>query len=126
MAEMHVELHSPERKVWSGTASMVIARTAEGEIGVLPGHAPVLSVLANGPLEIRPADGGQPVRAAVYGGFLSIVRDQVSILAEAAEFADEISVADAEAQLREAQEADDEAAIKVAQARVAVAARSGH
>lgn len=126
MAQMHVELHSPERRVWSGEASMVVARTAEGEIGVLPGHAPVLSVLANGPLEIRPADGGEPVRTAVYGGFLSVVRDQVSILAEAAELADEINVSDAEAQLREAQEAQDEAAIRVAQARVAVATRAGH
>ena len=96
MAEIAVELVAVERMLWSGQASIVTAQTTEGEIGVLPGHEPMLGQLVdNGVVVIRPVDGDKLV-AAVQGGFLSISEDKVTILAEFAAWADEIDVAEAE------------------------------
>ena len=82
--------------LWSGQASIVTAQTTEGEIGVLPGHEPMLGQLVdNGVVVIRPVDGDKLV-AAVQGGFLSVSEDKVTILAEFAVWADEIDVAEAE------------------------------
>lgn len=90
MAEMSVELVAVERKVWSGKASSVFAETTEGELGVLPGHTPLLGELVEGGIvKINTADG-ETVTAAVFGGFLSITGEKVSVLAEAAELAQEI------------------------------------
>lgn len=116
MAELHVELVSADRTVWSGEASMVIARTLEGDLGILPGHAPLLGVLANGPVQIRSADG-ESVVAAVHGGFLSVAEDRVSILAEVAELAEEIDEA-SERRVLEQDDAEDETATLRAQARL--------
>jgi len=111
---VHVELVSVERLLWSGEAVMVIARTTEGELGVLPGHAPLLGELAGGgAVRIREEGGGEETVFAVHGGFLSVTEDGVSILAELAERADEIDVARAQQALeraRSAGEDDDEAA----------------
>ena len=97
MAEIAVELVAVERMLWSGQASIVTAQTTEGEIGVLPGHEPMLGQLVdNGVVVIRPVDGDKLV-AAVQGGFLSISEDKVPILAEFAVWVDEIDVAEAEA-----------------------------
>lgn len=97
MAEIAVELVAVERMLWSGQASIVTAQTTEGEIGVLPGHEPMLGQLVdNGVVVIRPVDGEKLV-AAVQGGFLSISEDKVTILAEFAVWVDEIDVAEAEA-----------------------------
>ena len=97
MAEIAVELVAVERMLWSGQASIVTAQTTEGEIGVLPGHEPMLGQLVdNGVVVIRPVDGDKLV-AAVQGGFLSISEDKVTILAEFAVWGDEIDVAEAEA-----------------------------
>ena len=96
MAEIAVELVAVERMLWSGQASIVTAQTTEGEIGVLPGHEPMLGQLVdNGVVVIRPVEGDKLV-AAVQGGFLSISEDKVTILAEFAVWADEIDVAEAE------------------------------
>ncbi|MGH4024433.1 MAG: F0F1 ATP synthase subunit epsilon [Pseudonocardiaceae bacterium] len=90
MAEMSVELVAVERKVWSGKASSVFAETTEGELGVLPGHTPLLGELVEGGIvKVSTADG-ETVTAAVFGGFLSITGEKVSVLAEAAELAEEI------------------------------------
>ena len=95
MAEIAVELVAVERMLWSGQASIVTAQTTEGEIGVLPGHEPMLGQLVdNGVVVIRPVDGDKLV-AAVQGGFLSVSEDKVTILAEFAVWADEIDVAEA-------------------------------
>jgi F-type H+-transporting ATPase subunit epsilon len=91
LAELHVELVAADRKVWSGDASLIIARTTEGDLGVLPGHAPMLGVLVNGAVQVHSTEGGAVV-AAVHGGFLSVADDQVSILAEVAELSEEIDV----------------------------------
>ena len=97
MAEIAVEQVAVERMLWSGQASIVTAQTTEGEIGVLPGHEPMLGQLVdNGVVVIRPVDGDKLV-AAVQGGFLSISEDKVTILAEFAVWVDEIDVAEAEA-----------------------------
>ena len=107
---LSVELVAADRTVWSGEATMVIARTAEGEIGVLPNHAPVLGVLAEGAVQIRQTDD-RLVVAAVHGGFLSIADNAVAILAEQVELAEDIDVERARQALERATGAtDDESA----------------
>jgi F-type H+-transporting ATPase subunit epsilon len=88
---LNVELVAADRTVWTGEASIVIARTSDGEIGVLSGHAPVLGVLVEGAVQIRQTDEALVV-AAVHGGFLSIADNVVAILAEQVELADDIDV----------------------------------
>ena len=81
---MQVELVSVEREVWSGQADMVVARTTEGEIGILTGHAPLLGQLAEGhDVRIQQTGGGE-LTVTVSGGFLSVTDSGVTILAEAA------------------------------------------
>ncbi len=82
--QLHVELVSVEEKVWSGEAEMLVARTTEGELGVLPGHAPLLGQLAE-PSQVRiKLAGGQELAYDVAGGFLSVSREGVTVLAESA------------------------------------------
>jgi F-type H+-transporting ATPase subunit epsilon len=82
--QLHVELVAVEEKVWSGEAEMVVARTTEGELGVLPGHTPLLGQLAQpGQVRIKQA-GGQELAYDVDGGFLSVTGDGVTVLAETA------------------------------------------
>jgi F-type H+-transporting ATPase subunit epsilon len=99
---LHVELVVPEGQVWVGDAERVIAKTLDGDIGVLTGHAPVLGILSEGSLvRILPEGGaaGGEVRAAVGGGFLAIADDRVSILARRAELGDQVDKAAAQAAL---------------------------
>jgi F-type H+-transporting ATPase subunit epsilon len=84
VATLQVELVAVERKIWSGEATMVIARTTEGELGVLPGHAPLLGQLAEGGVVTIRTDSGGDVVVAAHGGFLSVTERGVSILAETA------------------------------------------
>jgi F-type H+-transporting ATPase subunit epsilon len=89
---LQVALVVPDRELWSGPASIVIAKTTEGDI-VLTGHSPVFGLLAEGSLvEIRPEEGTErpPVRAAVSGGFLSVANNRVAILAAQAQLAGEV------------------------------------
>ena len=109
MASMRVGLVSPERELWSGEATAVYARTLEGELGVLPGHIPLLGVLAEGGVvRIHSVDAGL-VTAAVHGGFLSVTKDGVSVLAEIAELSAEIDVERARAGLSAAEPGSPEA-----------------
>ena len=108
MATVHVELVSVERLLWSGEARMVIARTTEGELGVLPGHASLLGQLADGGVVRVQQGGGDELVFAVHGGFLSVTDAGVSVLAELAERADEIDVARAQQALDRARSADDD------------------
>ena len=119
MATLHVELVSVERLLWSGDATMVIARTTEGELGVLPGHAPLLGELAPGGIVRIQQEGGEKLVFAVHGGFLSVTEAGVSVLAELAERSDEIDVGRAQQALeraRTAGEDDDEAAAAASRA----------
>ncbi|MGA1669484.1 MAG: F0F1 ATP synthase subunit epsilon [Candidatus Nanopelagicaceae bacterium] len=81
MAELRVELVSPEKRVWSGEASMVSARTLEGDIGILPNHAPLFGVLADGQVRIKAVDGNETTYND-HGGFISVANNRVSILGE--------------------------------------------
>jgi len=82
--QLHVELVAVEEKVWSGEAEMVVARTTEGELGVLPGHTPLLGQLAQpGQVRIK-QPGGEELAYDVDGGFLSVTGDGVTVLAESA------------------------------------------
>lgn len=102
MAEIAAELVAVERELWSGTATSVTAQTTEGEIGVLPGHEPLLGQLVeNGVVVIRTTDG-ETLVAAVQGGFLSVSTEKITILADSALWAHEVDVAEAEARLRDA------------------------
>jgi F-type H+-transporting ATPase subunit epsilon len=122
-AELHVELVAADRQVWSGEARLVIARTPSGDIGVMPGHQPLLSVLESGPVTIRLSDGGTVV-AAVHGGFISFADNKLSLLAEIAELADEIDVQRVEAELARAKAEGDDAAERRADVRLRTAATS--
>ena len=124
MAELHVELVSVEREVWSGEASSVIARTTEGEVGILPGHAPMLGQLADGGTVRILQDGGSEVRAAVHGGFLSVTEQGLTVLAEVAELADDIDESRARAALERARTEGDEAAARRAESRLRAAGSS--
>jgi F-type H+-transporting ATPase subunit epsilon len=87
---LQVALVVPDRELWSGEARTVIAKTTEGDIGVLTGHSPVFGVLAEGSLVEILSDDAEPVRAAVSGGFLSVADDRVAVLAASAQLAEEI------------------------------------
>jgi F-type H+-transporting ATPase subunit epsilon len=118
VATLHVELVSVERPLWSGEATIVLARTTEGELGILPGHIPLLGELApGGVVRIRQETGPELV-VAVHGGFLSVTEQGVSILAEMAEMADDIDVPRAQAALERARSSGpDDSEAKEAEAR---------
>jgi F-type H+-transporting ATPase subunit epsilon len=121
-AQLTVELVAADRTVWSGEATMVIARTTEGDLGVLRGHQPTLSVLTDAVVEISPEEGPVVV-ATVDGGFLSVADNRVSILSEHALLAEEINIDEARTELETARNligADDEAErrIRRAEARI--------
>ena len=107
---LRVELVVPEGEIWAGRAGMVIAKTLDGDIGVLTGHTPVLGILAEGSL-VRIMPEGSPaaaagdrgeVVAAVNGGFFSVADDRISILAREAQLAEQIDTRAARAALDEA------------------------
>ena len=108
--QLQVELVAADRTVWSGQATMVIARTTEGDVGVLRNHAPLLSRLVPGVVESSAAVGDDQV-AAVDGGFISVAANRVSILSEHAVLSHEIDVEQARSELEAASaEGDDEEA----------------
>ena len=129
---MQVELVSPERILWSGDADMVLARTTDGEIAFLSGHAPFVGALGIGRVVIRPTGGGPDEVAAVHGGFVEVKADKVTILSDVSELAGAIDVDRARAAEGRAQEAlrnvgdgdegdEQRAALQRAQVRLAVA-----
>jgi F-type H+-transporting ATPase subunit epsilon len=119
--QLQVELVAADRTVWSGQATMVVAKTAEGDIGVLRNHMPVLSLLVDGVVEIVPIDG-ERMYAAVDGGFLSVANNRVSILSQFAALSHEIDVAAARAELESAQSEGDEGQERAKRAEVRIRA----
>jgi F-type H+-transporting ATPase subunit epsilon len=123
---LQVELVSPERILYSGEADMVVARTSEGDIAFLTGHAPFIGALGIGAVSIRATDGTEE-RAAVHGGFIEVSGDRVSILSDVAELASDIDAARARRALEEAERVQDrddaevEAALRRARLRVELA-----
>jgi F-type H+-transporting ATPase subunit epsilon len=80
VSPLQVELVAADRRVWTGEASMVRARSMDGELGILPGHTPLLGVLVSGDVVIH-GDGGDQT-ATIDSGFLSVEHDRVTIVAE--------------------------------------------
>ena len=80
MSALTVELVAADRRVWSGEASFVRARSVEGELGIMPGHTPMLGVLIEGDVVISSSEGEQT--ASIDGGFFSVDHDTVTIVAE--------------------------------------------
>ena len=116
MAEMTVDLVAVERKIWSGQASFVFARTTVGEIGVLPGHEPTLAQLEEAGIVRIDSTDGSSTTVAVHGGFLHITPEGVTILAESAEVSEEIDVSRARAARDRADTSDPEGAAAAARA----------
>lgn len=96
MSKMTVEVVTPERVVYSGQASMVIARGVQGDLGILPKHMPMVTPLKIAPVQIK-VEGDKVVRMAVSGGFMEVRGDKVTILAETAEMPGDIDVERAKA-----------------------------
>ena len=124
---LQVELVSPERILYSGDADMVVARTSEGDIAFLTGHAPFIGALGIGAVSIRATDGTEE-RAAVHGGFVEVSGDRVTILSDVAELASDIDAArarraleEAERRARDGDDAEAEAALRRARLRVELA-----
>lgn len=86
MAELTVSVVSADHEVWSGKAQQIIARTTEGEIGILPGHEPILAILSRGEVRVTGVDGAV-VTANADDGFLSVEHDTVTIVARNADLA---------------------------------------
>jgi F-type H+-transporting ATPase subunit epsilon len=116
MAEMTVELVAVERRVWSGQASFVFARTTAGEIGVLPGHEQTLAQLEEAGIVRIDGTDGNSTTMAVHGGFLHITPEGVTILAESAEIGEEVDVSRARSALDRADESEPEGAAAAARA----------
>ncbi len=82
MAQLEVDLVAADRKVWSGAAKQVSAPAADGEIGILAGHTPLLSVLRDGVVRVTAVDGDD-VTVGISGGFLSVDSDTVTVVVDA-------------------------------------------
>jgi F-type H+-transporting ATPase subunit epsilon len=78
--ELNVDLVAADRKIWSGSATMVVAKTAEGEIGLLAGHEPMLAIMVAGQIRISLAEGKSVIAETTQGGFLSIESDTVTLV----------------------------------------------
>lgn len=91
---LHVEVVAADRLVWSGQAVNIIARTVEGDVGILPGHEPFLAVLVPCVVEIVTADG-RSESLAVDGGFISVANGRVSVLSQLARLGHEVGLEEA-------------------------------
>jgi F-type H+-transporting ATPase subunit epsilon len=116
---------SAERALWTGQAKSLVAKTPEGDIGILPGHEPVLALLVESPLRIEETNGNK-LMVAVHGGFFSVAGDEVNVITEVAELAEDIDVERAKAALARAQAAgaddpDEQSAVRRAETRIQVA-----
>ena len=102
MATMRLEIVTAERRVYSEDVDMLVAPGIDGQVGILPNHAPLLTALQPG--EIRVDKDGEESYMAVSGGFLEVLANRVTILADTAERAEEIDIERAEAAVLRAQE----------------------
>lgn len=126
---LQVELVSPERQLYEGESTEVLARTVEGEIGFLPGHIPFVGTLLPGVVQVF-TDGGIQ-RIAVHSGFIELANDKLTLLSDVAELAEDIDVGRAQAALERADAAlagdsdDAEAAAAKARAQARLIAAGG-
>ncbi len=104
MSTMHCEIVTQERQLFSADdVQLVLAPGVNGQVGILPHHAPLMTALEDGMLLVRRADGTEET-FAVYGGFMEVVANRVTVLTDAAERAEEIDEALAEEAHKRAQE----------------------
>ena len=103
MSPFRIEVLTPERPLYTADVDVAVVATAEGQISILAGHAPLVTVLGAGPLLVRGAEGARLF--AIGGGVLRFERNRAVVLAEAAERADEIDVAQVEADRRRSESA---------------------
>lgn len=125
---LQVEVVSPERILWSGEADMVVARTSDGDIAFLTGHAPFIGALGIGAVKVE-EPGGKQTQIAVHGGFVEVSHDRVTILSDVAELAADIDAnraraakERAEAELRTQHDVEIESALRRAELRLSLAA----
>ncbi len=102
MATLHLEIVTQEQRLFSGDVDMVVAPGGEGEMGVLPHHAPVLTTLKEGVLRVK--QGGGEELFSIGGGFMEVQPDHVIVLADVAEKAEDIDIARAEEARRRAEQ----------------------
>ncbi len=102
MSSVKLDIVTAERVVFSDDVDVVVAPGVEGELGVLPHHAPLMTMLQPGELRIK--KDGEELSLAISGGFLEVRPDRIIILADAAERAEEIDIARAEEAMRRARE----------------------
>ena len=135
MSPIRLEVVTAERVVFSEDVETVVAPGIEGQLGILPHHAPLMTILHTGELRVR--KGGEEFSLAVSGGFLEVRPERIIVLADVAEHADEIDLARAEEAKRRAQEelkhrppgvdlAQAEAALARALVRLKIAGRRRH
>ena len=104
---LHVSMVAADRVVWSGKAKEVMARTVEGDLGILSGHSPLMSLLIPGVVRIDSEDG-ETVRAVVGDGFISVANNEVSIISEDVSLASELDATKVRSELEEARAQEDE------------------
>ena len=102
MSSLKIDIVTAERVVYSAEADIVIAPGVEGQLGILPHHAPLMTILQAGELVVR--KGGEEESLAISGGFLEVRPDRVIVLADQAERAEEIDIARAEAARKRAEQ----------------------
>jgi F-type H+-transporting ATPase subunit epsilon len=102
MATLHLEIVTQERRLYSEEVDMVVAPGSDGEMGILPHHASLLTTLKEGVLRVK--HGGGEELFSIGGGFMEVQPDRVIVLADAAERAEEIDVARAEEARQRAEE----------------------
>jgi len=102
MSPLRLEIVTAEQSVFSDDVDVVVAPGIEGELGILPHHAPLLTILQPGELRIKKQ--GEEISMVLSGGFLEVMRNKVLILADTAERADDIDLERAEAAKRRAEE----------------------
>ena len=79
-----VDVVSPEATIWSGMATIVIARTPDGELGIMADHEPLMGALATGPVEIE-SESGERTTIGVHGGFIQVLHNQVTLITDRAQ-----------------------------------------
>ena len=102
MAPMRLEIITAEREVYADDVDIVVAPGIEGQLGILPNHAPLMTVLQPGEVSVR--KDGEPSYLAITGGFLEVMANKVTILAEACEYSQEINEERAQEAMERAQE----------------------
>jgi len=102
-----VDVVSPEATVWSGEAVIVVARTPDGELGIMADHEPLMGALSTGAVEIE-TESGERTTIGVHGGFIQVLDNQVTLITDRAQITEDHAAAKAAAAVLAEVEADEE------------------